>query len=80
MGARLTSFKVDALVDPFGGVSAWPWAGCYARRPVRKVDWQQHLVQRAGAGRATCTAASDRLAGGPALIQTLVQRTSFCAE
>ena len=49
MGTRLTSYKVDALVNPFGTVFQPLALGRLLRAAAgEEVDWQQHLVQARG--------------------------------
>ncbi|GAA3977230.1 hypothetical protein GCM10022407_23190 [Hymenobacter antarcticus] len=79
MGARLTSNKVDALVNPFGTVFQ-PLALSRLLRAAagEEVDWQQHLVQARGRWQSYDLHGSigaDSPVALLQLIQALVQRT-----
>ena len=79
MGVRLTSSKVDALVNPFGTVFQPLALGRLLRAAAGEdVDWQQHLVQARGRWQSYDLHGSigaDSPVDLLQLIQTLVRRT-----
>ena len=79
MGVRLTSSKVDALVNPFGTVFQPLALGRLLRAAAGEdVDWQQHLVQARGRWQSYDLHGSigaDSPVDLLQIIQALVQRT-----
>ena len=79
MGVRLTSYKVDALVNPFGTVFQPLALGRLLRAAAGEdVDWQQHLVQARGRWQSYDLHGSigaDSPVDLLQIIQALVQRT-----
>ena len=79
MGVRLNSYKVDALVNPFGTVFQPLALGRLLRAAAGEdVDWQQHLVQARGRWQSYDLHGSigaDSPVDLLQIIQALVQRT-----